>query len=356
MRTDWKKPLLRALAGETLSTPPWWLMRQAGRYLPEYREVRGKVRDFIELCLTPALAAEATMQPVRRFGMDAAILFSDILMLPYALGQRVSFREGEGPVLEPIEDHKALLRLDRDRAISLLEPVLETIRRVKEVVGPCTAVMGFAGAPWTVATYMVEGGSSRDFQRVKSWAYHDPATFAALMELLVESTVEYLAAQIEAGAEVVQLFDTWAGVLPETAFQRWVIEPTRRIVVELKRRFPGFPVIGFPRSAAFFYERYIKETAVDGIGLDSAVPAGYATAVLQPLATVQGNLDPILLIVGGAALANAVMQLRQQLSRGPYVFNLGHGVLPGTPPENIAMLARLLAEPPPLPPPRAGEG
>jgi uroporphyrinogen decarboxylase len=339
------KPLLRALSGETLSTPPWWLMRQAGRYLPEYRAVRAKARDFIELCLSPALAAEVTIQPVRRYRMDAAILFSDILMLPYSLGQSVAFRDGEGPVLAPIEDHKALVQLDRDGVMSRLEPVLETVRRVREAIGAETALIGFAGAPWTVATYMVEGGSSRDFQRVKSWAYRDPGSFAALIELLVESTTEYLAAQIAAGAEVVQLFDTWAGILPEAAFERWVVEPTRRIVAELKRRFPDCPVIGFPRSAGLLYERYVKGTAVAGIGLDTTAPAGYAAKVLQPLATVQGNLDPMLLIVGGAALADAVTHLRQKFGGGPYVFNLGHGVLPETPPENVPTLARLLAQP-----------
>lgn len=351
MATGQLKPLLRSLAGETLSTPPWWLMRQAGRYLPEYRQVRAKARDFIELCLSPAPAAEVTMQPVRRYGMDGAILFSDILMLPYGLGQKVSFHEGEGPLLEPIEDHKSLIPFDRDRVISRLEPVLETIRRVKEMLGAQTALIGFAGAPWTVATYMVEGGSSRDFQRVRGWAYRDPAGFAALIELLVESTTAYLAAQIEAGAEVVQLFDSWAGILPEAAFERWVIAPTSRIVAQLKRRFSDHPVIGFPRAAGLYYERYVKETGVDGIGLDTAMPAGYGARVLQPLATVQGNLDPMLLMVGGAALVDGVIQLRRELGRGPYVFNLGHGVLPETPPENVEMLARLLAEP--VSPPRA---
>ena len=344
-RTSRPKPLLRALAGETLATPPWWLMRQAGRYLPEYREVRAKAQDFIELCLTPALAAEVTMQPVRRYGMDAAILFSDILILPYALGQSVSFREGEGPALDPIGNHKALARLDGGRVISRLEPVLETVRRVSAAVGVQAALIGFAGSPWTVATYMVEGGSSRDFQRVKNWAYRDPQSFSALVDLLVESTTNYLAAQIEAGAEVVQLFDTWAGVLPEAAFERWVIEPTQRIVAGLKDRFPDCPVIGFPRAAGLLYERYVRETVVDGIGLDPAVPTGYAAEVLQRFATVQGNLDPVLLMVGGPALADAVVRLRREFGGRPYVFNLGHGVLPETPPENVGMLARLLVEP-----------
>jgi len=295
--------------------------------------------------LTPALAAEVTLQPVRRYAMDGAILFSDILMLPHALGQRLTFREGEGPVLEPIEDHTGIAGLDLAQVMPRLEPVLETVRRVSAALGAQTAMIGFAGSPWTVATYMVEGGVSRDFRRVKSWAYRDAQGFDALIEVLVQGTIEYLAGQIEAGADLVQLFDSWAGILPEAAFARWVIAPTQRIVVTLKRRFPRCPVIGFPRSAGFLYERYVLETGVDGIGLDTVVPAGYARERLQPLATVQGNLDPVLLIAGGAALEDAVSELRRTLGGGPYVFNLGHGVLPESPPENVAALARLLAEP-----------
>jgi uroporphyrinogen decarboxylase len=339
------KPLLRSLAGETLSIPPWWLMRQAGRYLPEYREIRVKARDFVELCLTPALATELTLQPVRRFATDGAILFSDILMLPHALGQKLAFHEGEGPVLEPIEDHAGMARLDLGPAISRLEPVFETIRRVSAALRPQTALIGFAGSPWTVATYMVEGRGSKDFRRVKSWAYRDPQGFGTLIELLTEGTIEYLAEQIEAGVDVVQLFDSWAGILPEAPFARWVIAPTRRIVAALKGRFPDCAVIGFPRAAGLLYERYIAETRVDGIGLDTTVPTGFACQRLQPLATVQGNLDPVLLITGGAPLEEAVKELRQTLGRGPYIFNLGHGVLPETPPGNVEVLARLLAQP-----------
>jgi len=320
-------------------------MRQAGRYLPEYRAVRSKAHDFVELCLSPALATELTLQPVRRYRMDGAILFSDILLVPYALGQGLTFREGEGPILEPIEDRNAIGRLDPGRVVPRLEPVLETIGRVAASLGPQTALIGFAGAPWTVATYMVEGRSSRDFRRVKSWAYRDVEDFGALISILVESTIEFLTAQIEAGAEVVQLFDTWAGVLPEPAFARWVIEPTRAIAAALKQRFPGHPIIGFPRGAGLLYERYIKETGVDGIGLDPMVPSGYARERLQPLATLQGNLDPILLITGGSSLEAAVSELCRSLGDGPFVFNLGHGVLPETPPENVEALARLLTAP-----------
>jgi len=337
------KPLLRALGGEALTPPPWWLMRQAGRYLPEYRTIRAKARDFIELCLTPSLAAELTLQPVRRYRMDAAILFSDIPLVPYALGQGLTYREGEGPVLEPIEDHAGIARLKLGQIRSRLEPVFEAVQLVAGALGPQTTLIGFAGAPWTMATYMVEGGASRDFRRVKSWAYRDIEGFGALIELLVEGTIDFLSAQIEAGAEVVQLFDSWAGVLPEPAFGRLVIEPTKRIVAALKHRFPDHPLIGFPRGAGLFYERYITATGVDCVGLDAMVPAGYARSRLQRLATVQGNLDPVLLITGGAALEAAVEELCRTLDGGPFVFNLGHGVLPETPLENVAALARLLA-------------
>jgi uroporphyrinogen decarboxylase len=339
------KPLLRVLAGETLSLPPWWLMRQAGRYLPEYRAVRAQASDFVELCLTPGLAAELTMQPVRRYGMDAAILFSDILLLPHALGQRLTFRDGEGPVLEPIAGNARVALLDGAHAISRLEPVLEAVRQVRASLGPLTALIGFAGAPWTVATYMVEGGVSRDLRRVKAWAYGDPQGFAALIEALTEPTIELLAAEIVAGAEIVQLFDSWAGILPEAAFARWVIAPTARIVAALRVRHPDCPIIGFPRGAGSLYERYVVETGVDAVALDTTVPVGFADGRLRPLATVQGNLDPVLLLTGGAALENAVREMRRAFSGGPWVFNLGHGVLPQTPTENVSMLAGLLAEP-----------
>ena len=337
------KPLLRALEGVALTPPPWWLMRQAGRYLPEYRSIRARARDFIEMCLTPSLAAELTLQPVRRYRMDGAILFSDILLLPYAFGQALAFREGEGPILERIENHAGIDRLKPGQFMSHLEPVFDAIRLVVEALDTKTTLIGFAGSPWTVATYMVEGGASRDFQRVKSWAYRDASGFGTLIDLLVEGTVDFLAAQMAAGAEVVQLFDSWAGILSEPAFECWVIEPTRRIVAALKRRFPDHPIIGFPRGAGLLYERYITETGVDGVGLDAMVPTGYARTRLQPLATVQGNLDPVLLIVGGAALETAVKELCRTLGGGPFVFNLGHGVLPQTPPENVAVLASLIA-------------
>ena len=338
------KALLRVLRGERLGPPPWWLMRQAGRYLPEYRALRARTRDFLELCLTPALAAEATLQPVRRFGMDAAILFADILLVPHALGQQVGYGE-EGPVLNSITESAGLAALHSGGVTSRLEPVCETIRLCRAALPSETALIGFAGSPWTVAIYMVEGGASKDFRLIKSWAYRDPDGFAALIDLLTGATIDYLSAQITAGAEAVQLFDSWAGILPEAGFAQWVIEPTRTIVAAVKQRFPTVPVIGFPRGAGLLYERYAAETGVDAVGLDTTVPPAFARDRLPPRLALQGNLDPVLLIVGGAALEQAVRDLRTAFGGRPFVFNLGHGVLPQTPPENVETLARLLAEP-----------
>jgi uroporphyrinogen decarboxylase len=334
------KPLLRALSGEILNRPPWWLMRQAGRYLPEYRAVRSRAGDFISLCLRPELAAEVTLQPVRRFGMDAAILFSDILLVPRAFGQRVSF-ENDGPRLQAINDVSELGIAN----MSMLVPVGETVRRVRAELPDRVALIGFAGAPWTVATYMVEGGTSRDFHRVKTWAYRDPSGFMALVERVTAATFDFLALQIEAGVEVVQLFDSWAGTLSPDGFERWVVEPTKRVVAALKKRFPQVPIIGFPRGAGLLYERYTAETGVDAVGLDTTVPATFARDRLQLRLPVQGNLDPVLLLVGGEAMRRTVRELRATLDGGPYIFNLGHGILPETTPEHVAELAQILAEP-----------
>jgi uroporphyrinogen decarboxylase len=340
-----KKPLLRVLAGEALAPPPWWLMRQAGRYLPEYRAVRSRAKNFVELCLTPALATELTLQPVRRFGMDAAILFSDILLLPYAMGQALAYREGEGPVLDPITDPSGVDRLRTAGALDRLAGVFETVRRVRAALGKDTALIGFAGAPWTVATYMVEGGSSRDFRRVKSWAYRDPESFAELIDCLTRATTELLDAQIAAGAEVVQLFDSWSGVLPEAEFERWVIKPAAWIVAGIKERHPECPVIGFPRGAGVLYERYVVETGVEAVALDTTLPVGFARERLGLRVAMQGNLDPALLLAGGRALDAAVEGLCRSFDGMRWVFNLGHGVLPETPPEHVARLAELLAPP-----------
>ncbi|HEX5454487.1 MAG TPA: uroporphyrinogen decarboxylase [Stellaceae bacterium] len=342
MSGDKDKRLLRALLGERLERPAWWLMRQAGRYLPEYRALRERAGSFLDFCLNPSLAAEATLQPVRRFGMDAAIVFADILLVPHALGQRVEYRE-DGPALAPLDrwDWPSLLRLD---GLGVLDAVGETIERVRGALPADVALIGFAGAPWTVATYMAEGGASRDFRRTKSWAYGDPDGFSELIGLIVEASVRYLSRQIEAGAEAVQLFDSWAGVLPEEEFGRWVVAPTQAIAARLKERFPAVPVIGFPRGAGLLYDRYAAEAGVDAIGLDTTVPLGFARERLQPRMPVQGNLDPVALLTGGRALERQVAAIRQELGAGPFVFNLGHGVLPQTPPEHVAALSRLLRE------------
>ncbi|MDH3234165.1 MAG: uroporphyrinogen decarboxylase [Alphaproteobacteria bacterium] len=335
------KPLIRALGGVASETPPVWLMRQAGRYLPEYRKIRAEAGTFLDLCYNPEKAAEVTLQPVRRYAMDAAILFSDILVVPDAMGQNVAFREGEGPVLEPVRDAAGIGRLDPDGVAERLAPVYATVERVAAALPDTVALIGFAGAPWTVASYMVEGGSSKDFREVKGLAYRDDGAFAALVDKLVTATVAHLSAQIDAGAEVVQIFDTWAGVLPEAEFERWCIAPTKAIVDGVRARAPNVPMIGFPRGAAFNTERYIAETGIDAVGLDTAVPLEVGKW-LQARCAVQGNLDPILLVEGGAPMETAARAILSVLSGGPFVFNLGHGVLPQTPPEHVAQLLQVV--------------
>lgn len=333
------KPFLRALAGETMTPPPFWLMRQAGRYLPEYRATRTQAGSFLDLCYNPELAIEVTLQPLRRYGFDAAILFSDILVVPDGLGQRVAFREGEGPVLPPVRSARDLDGLGLSGFHERLAPIYGTVAGLSTAIPANTALIGFSGAPWTVATYMIEGGGSKDFSHAKRMMWGDPETFARLMALLIEATGEYLIRQIDAGAEVIQIFDTWAGALPETEFRRWVIEPTRRLVEHIHSERPGVPVIGFPRGAGILYETYVTETRVDGISLDSAVPLDWAAATLQPKCTVQGNLDPILVVAGGEAMDAGIDRVLKALGKGPFIFNLGHGIIPPTPPENVARLA-----------------
>jgi uroporphyrinogen decarboxylase len=337
-----RKPMLRALAGEVMTRPPIWLMRQAGRYLPEYRAVRKNVADFLELCFSPELAIEVTLQPIRRYGFDAAILFCDILVVPYGLGQKVAFREGEGPVLEPVRNVADLASLDPAPVRERLAPVYQAVRGIAAALPPEVALIGFAGSPWTVATYMVEGGTSRDFQTIRLWAYGDPEGFSTLIDLLVTATIEHLSAQIEAGVEIVQLFDTWAGILPEAAFRRFVIEPTRRIVAALSSRHPGIPIIGFPRSAGLLAEAYATETGVTAISLDATMPLSVARDRLQALRPVQGNLDPLLLVVGGDAMAAQARAILNTLAGGPFIFNLGHGIVPQTPPEHVQRLVDIV--------------
>jgi uroporphyrinogen decarboxylase len=333
------KPFLRALAGETLTPPPFWLMRQAGRYLPEYRATRAEAGSFLDLCYNSELACEVTLQPLRRYGFDAAILFSDILVVPDALRQHVAFKEGEGPVLTPIRSAEDLSGLDISGLHDHLAPVYETVRKLSAAIPKTTALIGFAGAPWTVATYMIEGSGSKDFAKAKGMMFGQPELFARLMELLVQATGDYLIRQIDNGAEAIQIFDTWAGALPEDMFERWVIGPARTLVERIRAERPGVPVIGFPRGAGYLYKRYVTETKVSGVSLDPSVPLDWAAAELQTRCTVQGNLDPLLLVAGGEAMDAGIDRVLRALGKGPFVFNLGHGITPPTPPDNVARLA-----------------
>lgn len=335
------KPLLRTLAGETPTPPPVWLMRQAGRYLPEYRRIRAKVRDFLELCFTPELATEVTLQPIRRYGFDAAILFSDILVIPHALGQAVRFAEGEGPKLEAVRDIRDLKQLSIDHVRSDASPlaaVYEAVTAIRDALPEATALIGFAGAPWTVACYMVEGGTSREFHVVKQWAMGNPGGFAELINLITDATIIHLEKQIAAGAEVIQLFDSHAGVLPDGAYERWVIEPNAKIVSALRAKHPAVPIIGFPRGSGTRYEAFVRATRVTAVSVDSAVPASWAAERLQPHTVVQGNLDPVYLLTGGPAMHEAARSILDQLGRGPMIFNLGHGVIKETPPDHVTDL------------------
>ena len=336
-----KKPLLRALAGEAVWPPPMWLMRQAGRYLPEYRAVRAGVKDFVALCTTPELAAEVTLQPIRRYRFDASILFSDILILPWALGHGLEFKEGEGPVLPKLRDAAGLAALSAARVLEKIAPVMETVRRVRAGLAnegfDRTALIGFAGAPFTVACYMVEGGGSRDFAGTRAMAYADPGLFGGLMDMLTEATIVYLSAQVEAGAEVLMLFDSWAGVLSPSLFRTHVVAPATRIVSELKRRHPQVPIIGFPRLAGLMVGEYAA-TGVNAIGMDTSMDLTRAEGLIPPDIALQGNLDPMALVAGGTALSSETGRILQAMKGRPFIFNLGHGIVPQTPPEHVAAL------------------
>jgi uroporphyrinogen decarboxylase len=337
-----ESPLLKALAGHASPIPPIWLMRQAGRYLPEYRKIRTKAASFLDLCLNPELAAEVTLQPLRRFDLDAAILFSDILIVPFALGQKVEFVEGDGPRLEALKNREDIARLNARAAADRLTPVYETASRVASVLPAHIPLIGFCGAPWTVATYMIEGGGSKDQAAARSWAYRAPESFQMLIDLLIEISVRYLLGQIKAGARIVQIFDSWAGSLPEDEFQRWCVEPTRRMVEQLKVAAPNVPVIGFPRGAGAKAAHYAKATKVDAIGCDTSLPIGFIKSSLQNICPVQGNLDPVLLLAGGKRLDQRVDEILSTLRDGPFIFNLGHGILPDTPVEHVARLVALV--------------
>jgi uroporphyrinogen decarboxylase len=337
------KRFLEPFQGQALSPPPVWLMRQAGRYLPEYRATRSKAGSFLKLCYNPELAAEVTLQPIRRFGFDAAILFSDILVVPDALGQRLEFVEGEGPKLEPIRDLASLTRLDASRCAATFEKIYGTVARVRADLPKDTALIGFCGAPWTVATYMVEGGGSKDQAETRLWAFRDRDGFQQLMDLLVEVSIEYLSGQVKAGADVLQIFDTWAGSLPEDEFVHWVHKPTQAIVQRMKQLHPAIPVIGFARGAGVRAAAYGRETGVDGLGCDTAMPLAQMKSIARDTGkVVQGNLDPLLLVAGGPAMERRVGEIVAAMAGTPFIFNLGHGIVPQTPPEHVAKLVELV--------------
>jgi uroporphyrinogen decarboxylase len=336
------KPLLDVLDGCRAAVPPVWLMRQAGRYLPEYRAVREQAGGFLDLVFNPALAAEVTLQPLRRFGFDAAILFSDILVVPYALGQGLSFAAGEGPQLDPISDRndfsKLAIELDQDA----LARIYETVAVVKDRLEPQVALLGFCGAPWTVATYMVAGRGTPDQAPARLFAYRDRAAFGVLIDVLVEASAAYLVGQLQAGADAVQIFDTWAGTLSADECQRWCIEPVQRVVAKVREAIPQARIIGFPRGAGTMLPRYAAETGVSAVGLDWMIDPVFAREQVQSRLPVQGNLDPLALVAGGSALERAVDLTMEAFAGGPFIFNLGHGIVPETPIAHVEqMLARV---------------
>ncbi|CUH38166.1 Uroporphyrinogen decarboxylase [Jannaschia seosinensis] len=339
------KPLMRALAGETLPVPPVWMMRQAGRYLPEYRATRAKAGDFLSLCYNPDLATEVTLQPLRRFDFDAAILFADILLVPQALGADLWFVTGEGPRLSTVTGAADLARLKRAEDVhETLAPIYQTVRNLSGTLPRDVALIGFAGAPWTVATYMIAGRGTPDQAPAHALKDDDRATFEALIDLLTEATVEYLSAQIDAGAEVVKLFDSWAGSLSGEDFARYALAPAKRIVTALKARHPGVPVIVFPREAGEGYLGFHAATGADCVAVDNSVDAEWIAQHVQPDGCVQGNLASSHMVTGGDALVSEVRRIRDALSNGPHIFNLGHGITPDADPDNVALMVETLRE------------
>ena len=332
------KKILQAI-NKGCDTPPLWLMRQAGRYLPEYRETRAKAGNFLNLCYSPELATEVTLQPLRRYDFDASILFSDILVVPQALGFKLDFQEGEGPILEKVEMAK-LENLDFTAFHQKLAPVYQTVSNLSKQIPASTTLIGFCGAPWTVATYMTEGGSSRDFIQAKKWAYGREKDFARIIDVLVETSSQYLLKQVENGAEVLQIFDSWAGVLPEPQFYRWAIEPVAKIVKNIKAIYPNIPIIGFPKGAGSLYLDYAQNTGIDVLSLDSSISLKWAAEKLQPLVCLQGNLDQVMLLTGGDTMLKEIDRIISVLGKGRFIFNLGHGILPTTPPENVDLLVK----------------
>ena len=334
------KPFLEVLSGRKQTVPPIWMMRQAGRYLPEYRQLRAKAGSFLDLCFTPEYAAEVTLQPIRRFGFDAAIIFSDILVIPHALGRSVRFEVGEGPRLDPLDTPEKVATLATQADFTKLEPVFEALRSVKRELDAKTALIGFCGAPWTVGTYMVAGQGTPDQAPARMLAYRHPEAFEKIIDALVDNSIPYLVGQLKAGADAVQIFDTWAGVLPPREFARWTIEPTRRIVEGVRKQIPDAKIIGFPRGAGALLPGYVEATAVNGVSIDWATEPSLIRERVQNRVAVQGNLDPLALIAGGAALDRAIDDVLDNYAGGRLIFNLGHGILPETPIAHVEQMVK----------------
>jgi uroporphyrinogen decarboxylase len=334
------KPILELLSGQRQDVPPVWFMRQAGRYLPEYRALRESAGSFLNLCFTPGMAAEATLQPIRRFGFDAAILFSDILVVPHALGRAVTFEAGEGPRLEPLDDATKLNALASQADDKVFAPVYEAVRQVKAALPPNVALLGFCGAPWTVATYMVAGRGTPDQAPARLMAYREPQAFARMIDILVGASSRYLVEQLRAGADAVQIFDTWAGVLPPAEFARWCVAPVRQIIANVRAEIPDAKIIGFPRGAGASLAGYIEQVPVNAVSVDWTAEPAFIRDRVQSRVAVQGNLDPLVLLTGGAALDRSIDDILENFGRGPFIFNLGHGILPETPIAHVEQTLR----------------
>ena len=331
-----ERKIVEVLKGRTMTPPPLWLMRQAGRYLPEYRETRAQAGGFLQLCYTPDLAVEVTLQPIRRYGFDAAILFSDILLIPDALKRQVRFTPGEGPQMDPI-DADGIYSLQSDHVLAHLAPVLETVRRLRQELPAQTALLGFCGAPWTVATYMIAGHGTSDQAPARLFGYRDRAAFEHLLAFLAEISAEYLIAQIDAGADAVQIFDSWAGVLGEQEFEAFAVKPVARMISIIRAARPQAKIIAFAKGAGMNLRHYRQKTGADAIGLDWSVPLSFA-AELQEDGPVQGNLDPMRVVAGGSALTDGIDAIMQTLGNGPLIFNLGHGITPEANPDHVTQL------------------
>ena len=343
-----QRSLIQTLNNEKSKDIPFWFMRQAGRYLPEYRDLRQNAGGFLDLVYNPDFASEVTLQPIRRFGMTGSILFSDILVIPHALGQNLTFEPGEGPKLDPIRNAQDLSILDISKIDETLAPIYQTVAQTRQKLRDekfgDTALIGFAGSPWTVACYMVEGGGSKTFTEVKKWSYGNPDEFQKLIDIVTDATIIYLENQVEAGVEALQLFDSWAGILDKPNFDRWVIEPTKKIVSALRAKYPHVPIIGFPREAGHLTLNYIQNTGIQAVGMDFTLPLYWARKNLQSVMPVQGCLDPIYLLNGGQPMIDAATHILETFSDKPFIFNLGHGVIKETPVEHVEQLSHLIRD------------